>query len=172
MVFVGIDPGLDGGILALNEAGDILDKWIIPTITMKKGKKNKTEIDLVSLNDIFIKLKSYQKVKVFLEAVHAMPKQGVSSSFNFGKVFGYLEGMLTAYRFPYVLVTPQCWTKEIHAGLSKELDPKSRSLVIFNREYSNLDLRANSRCRNQHEGLLDSLFIAEYGRRKELGLIK
>ena len=46
-----------------------------------------------------------------IEQVHSMPKQGVASSFKFGRHYGFLLGVLTALGIPYQTVTPQKWQK-------------------------------------------------------------
>jgi crossover junction endodeoxyribonuclease RuvC len=48
-----------------------------------------------------------------IEAVHAMPKQGVTSSFTFGKGYGALLMALTAAGIPFETVTPQKWQKAL-----------------------------------------------------------
>ena len=53
------------------------------------------------------------KIFAMLENVHSMPKQGVASSFKFGRNFGNLEGLLTGSKIPFDYVTPQKWQKEL-----------------------------------------------------------
>ena len=48
---------------------------------------------------------------VVIEAVHAMPKQGVSSSFNFGYGAGLLEGICAALNYPIDLIPPATWKR-------------------------------------------------------------
>ena len=158
---VGIDPGLNGGIVSIDMDGQIIFKWTMPIIDSGKSKR---EIDLVALRGIFDEVKEAKMV--FIEKVGAMPGQGVSSMFKFGKVFGYLEAMIAAFQMPYIMVTPQQWSKEMHFGLSRDLKPKDRSLLVLNRLYPKIDLRATERSKKPHDGLLDALLIAEYGRRK------
>ena len=50
-----------------------------------------------------------------------MPKQGVSSSFKFGKGYGFLRGCLIAAGIPFEEVTPQAWQKAL------EIPKKSKS---------------------------------------------
>jgi crossover junction endodeoxyribonuclease RuvC len=52
---------------------------------------------------------------VYVEQVHAMPGQGVTSMFNFGHSCGTVMGVLGAMGLPCSLVTPQSWKKA--AGL-------------------------------------------------------
>jgi len=95
-VVVGIDPGQSGGIAIINSAGLILPY-----------KMPETERDIYDL------LESYKISNpiVWLEKVHAMPKQGVSSTWKFAANYGFLRGIVTALKYPLYDVTPQTWQK-------------------------------------------------------------
>lgn len=102
MNFIGVDPGMSGGIAVLDKEGYVLllDKF-----------KDKTDADLFNLIEQAI---SFDKENcAMLEAVHSMPREGVVSAFKFGKNFGMLIGMLTAIKMPWEFVTPQKWQKYI-----------------------------------------------------------
>lgn len=62
-----------------------------------------------------------------IEAVHAMPKQGVSSSFNFGVAYGMARGAIAAMLIPSRLVTPTKWKRHFALDSDKE---KARALAI------------------------------------------
>lgn len=53
-----------------------------------------------------------------IEDVHAMPKQGVSSSFSFGRSLGVIEGVLAGNGFGLRYVSPAKWKKAL--GLSAD----------------------------------------------------
>jgi len=154
---VGIDPGLTGAIVELTPKGNILSKHVMPTVDKK----------LLDLKQLRVILSLYKNSMVYLEKVHSMPKQGVASSFKFGRVFGVLEGMLAALQIPYKLVTPQRWQKKMHEGIEREIGPKERSLMAVTRLYPNEDLRATERSKTPHKGLVDALLIARYGLEEE-----
>jgi len=65
-----------------------------------------------------------------LESVHAMPKQGVSSSFSFGRNTGAVESLALIHARVVNWVTPQRWKK--HFGLSKI---KNESIVLAQEIY-------------------------------------
>lgn len=104
--YAGIDPGQSGGIGILDEAGAVV-------ATFKFN--NQTDADI---SEMFVYVKELQgdgenSVFAFLEKVHSMPKQGVASSFKFGRSFGFLEGMLTAHKIPWNYVIPNQWQKAL-----------------------------------------------------------
>jgi len=161
MKIAGIDPGISGGIVVLDGEGKIESKNVMPVMTLK-GKKTRRVIDIQELADL---LSSLDVNMCFLEKVTAMPGNGNVSMFTFGYGCGLLEMGLAAFKVPYTLVPPQTWCKVMHQGISKDIDAKQRSLMVFKRGYPNIDLRASKRCSTVHSGLLDALLIAEYGRR-------
>ena len=101
--------------------------------------------------------------KCALENVHAMPKQGVSSTFNFGMNFGFIQGVLKAYGIPYELVTPQKWKKEFSCT-----SDKNTSIEVCKRLFPNVNLKATDRCKKDHDGMAEALLLACYAKRHML----
>jgi len=101
VTYIGIDPGQSGGMAVLTETG----------VYGVNSFKDKTLRDIYEMFDFSeeMTVSSF----AFIENVHSMPKQGVSSSFKFGQNFGRLEGILTAKRIPFDYVLPQKWQKEM-----------------------------------------------------------
>ena len=106
MIFLGIDPGKTGGISL--HRGDIVEAY---------GFTDKTPMDIYCVIRQYMRtgLKlaphSNEKPIAMIEKVHSMPKQGVASSFTFGKGYGFLLGCLTALEIPFEYVTPQKWQR-------------------------------------------------------------
>jgi crossover junction endodeoxyribonuclease RuvC len=82
-----------------------------------KGKGSKTEIDVPSLVALLRGLDAERGVRlVVVEKVGAMPKQGVVSSFSFGKSFGEVLGAIKTLGLALELPMPQAWKKAVLAG--------------------------------------------------------
>lgn len=155
---IGIDPGKNGGIAVL-------------TLTNNRFHENwwglyKAEVEVYS-DEALVRTCDVYSTKsagatVYLENVHAMPKQGVSSTFNFGKNFGFIQGAIKQAGLDLVLVTSQTWKKEI--GCTAD---KSTSIKVCKDLFPNVCLLASARCRKEHDGMAEALLIAEYGRRME-----
>lgn len=155
-MILGCDPGLQGGLAILSDDGVITEP--MPTVKAKKG-------ELLNLAELTRWLKEQLPIdRAYLEMVSARPGQGVSSTFKFGRGYGAIEGILTALGIPYQLVTPQAWTKVMHQGI-EAADPKAKSLIAVSRLFPGFDLRASDRSRVPHDGMVDALLIAEFGRR-------
>lgn len=147
MIYIGIDPGKNGGIAKINT-----DTGFVKTVTF-------SEESLISeLEGYFMFDKS--PLRCVVEKVNAMPGQGVVSMFNFGQNYGFIQGVLKAYAIPYELVTPQKWKKEFSCT-----SDKNTSIEVCKRLFPSVNLKATERCRKDHDGMAEALLIAEYGRR-------
>lgn len=143
MIYIGIDPGKNGGIAVI--------------------KPDKVWTHMYTEEDLLLILGYYaddKQVVCYLEHVHAMPKQGVSSTFSFGMNFGFIQGVLKAYGIPHELVTPQKWKKEFSCT-----SDKNTSISVCKRLFPGVNLRKSDRCTKDHDGMAEALLIAEYGRR-------
>jgi len=159
MKIIGIDNGLDGGIVILGDSGLVVEKHITPVIGV--SGKGKRAYDVPGMTRI---LRPYtENTKVFIERAQAMPGQGVSSMFSIGYGYGLWTGILTALAIPFEVVGPRTWQGQMFAGINKT-DTKRASAVVASRLSPQTDWRANEKCRVPHDGLTDSYCIAEYGR--------
>ena len=95
--YLGIDPGQSGGAALLDSEGRHIDAFKF---------KNMTDHDIA---EALREWTGFGTIKCLVEKVHAMPKQGVSSTFNFGRNFGFLVGCLTSLQIPFDFVTPNKW---------------------------------------------------------------
>ncbi len=96
---------------------------------------------------------------VVIERVGAMPKQGLSSTFKFGRGYGQLIGMCQTLAWPYILVTPQEWKAKVLAGTAKD---KAAAVAFAAARYPGIQL-VQPRCRVPHDGVADAVCIAHYG---------
>jgi len=124
-VFIGIDPGLSGGIAVITpEAYTTFD---VPVLVVVKGKTKKNRYNSVEISRIFRSVmqgaaaKEYT-VQVWLEDVHAMPGQGVTSMFSMGRGLGIYEGIISALGLPLNYISPITWKKKVMCGQGKEKD--------------------------------------------------
>jgi crossover junction endodeoxyribonuclease RuvC len=165
--FIGIDPGLQGGIATIHKGGEITT-LAMPTI--KIGKKRMLDNALLagtfSLPNI-LDIKSY----AILEQQQAMPKQGVTSMFSIGYGFGALKQCLVDFNIPHEVVRAQTWQKEFDIS-GRKGNTKAQALQICQNLFPNLNLLATERSKKPHEGIVDAMLIAEFARRKHEGAIK
>jgi len=122
MIICGIDPGLHGAIALLSadpgggvSVSEVLD---IPTHTLPRGGKNKSEVDVYQL---VLDLEARMPIgSAFVEQVWSTPQQGVSSAFAFGKTYGICLGVLAALGVPVTLVPPRRWKAALAVPAAKD----------------------------------------------------
>lgn len=73
-----------------------------------------------------------------LERVHAMPSQGVSSTFKFGTNYGFWRGVLQALRIPFREETPQQWQRGLYIGKCEKSERKKRLKQLAVERYPQL----------------------------------
>ena len=123
---IGIDPGISGAI-AVFEDGKLVNVIDMPTLEVDSGKTKKRHISAVSLCNY---LTVFSNAHVVIEKVGAMPGQGVSSMFNFGRSAGIIEGVVAALQRPYTYVTPAAWTKAVGRAAGKDAS-RMRAMELF-----------------------------------------
>ena len=142
---IGIDPGIGGSIAAL--IGDSPVVWDVPVVksqTVRKKKKvNKSDYDLEGMVNI-LKHFEGQEVICALEKVSARPGEGVVSSFGFGKGYGYWKGIVIAYHFTLIEVTPTIW-KKYYPEITEcdEISSIRKDVVKTKEEIKALDAKAS-----------------------------
>jgi crossover junction endodeoxyribonuclease RuvC len=163
VTYLGFDPGLDGGVAVLNPdaaqgSASAACAYVMPV--------SGGQIDAHALGAlVFSLIASGAALLACVEQVGAMPKQGLSSTFKFGRGYGTILGVLGVLRVHTELVTPQRWKSVVLAGTPKD---KDAARAWCRRAYPGVNLLATPRCRVPHDGMADALCIAEYARR-ELG---
>lgn len=124
MITVGIDPGLTGAIGVLNE-GCFLEVIDMPVVAKGTGSV-KNEVDPAGISD-FLKNWQYCEIRIGIERVNAMPKQGSSSTFSLGDSFGSARAAVSVTGFPLAYVAPAHWKRYFKLPSDKEA---SRALAV------------------------------------------
>ena len=161
MLFLGIDPGLDGAVAAINADGDLV--WIRDTPTITIGKKRKTRHLLgLEMREILTNvLDGY----VVIEEQQSRPGQGRVSIYKTGRGFGLWEGIVLGLMLPYDTVTPQKWTARLCRGIIGS-DAKARSIIRAQRRFPTIDLNCN---KERKGGRADAANLADVARMKWKG---
>lgn len=155
MKYVGIDVGLDGGIVALNEDLSVFAATPMPTLGVGKTKR---AIDEAAIVEFMEAVERRGNLFVVVEKAQAMPGQGVTSMFSYGVGFGVLRGILSALHIPHELTTPQSWQNVILRGVQGD-GTKGRSVLKCQQAIPTLNLKPG-RYKAAHDGLADSGCIA------------
>lgn len=160
MIYIGIDPGLDGAIACVGTTTAVRS---VPTLFRKKAKGVKREYNIAEiiemLRDFTGTTYPPEDCLCAIEAVHAMPKQGVTSMFSMGYGLGIWHTALAALKVPFEPVTPQLWKKTMLNGTGKDKEAsRLKALQLFPTLSEQLKLKKD-------EGKAEALLIAEFLRR-------
>ena len=148
---LGVDPGVSGAIAYL--AGPRV-AWVMDMPTMEKASGKGQQVNAAALAQILRSAPG--RPTVWLEKVSAMPGQGVTSVFSFGRSTGVVEGVTAALGLSLRLVTPQMWKKR--AGLTGKAKDAARTLCV----QSHPEI-AGELTRKKDVGRADAILIAEFG---------
>lgn len=149
-MIVGIDPGLSGA-LAFLSAGSVVC-YDMPVLRLLRNGKNKGEVDGHSLAAL---LHAERPDHAFVEMVNAMPGQGVSSMFAFGKAYGVVIGVLAAQGVPMTFVSPARWKRALGVPAAKD-GAKARASQLLPSAAGQWPLA-------KHAGRAEAALLALYG---------
>lgn len=175
--YIGIDPGKTGGIVVLSQGGEVVSFHQIPKI----GK----DIDTDEFAAIFKRI--IEDCVTFgatphacIEKVHALFGASAGSTFGFGYCVGLIDGVVKMGQIPFTKLQPKEWQKIVWQTDEIEREPdkisktgrkvagkvrtKIVSLKAFKRIFPSVDFRTG-RMKNQPDGLVDAILIAEACRR-------
>jgi crossover junction endodeoxyribonuclease RuvC len=128
MIYAGCDPGLNGALAFFDIEKGNLSVIDMPTVEVKRGAKMKREVSPAGVANI---LRIAGRIDMLiLERVNAMPGQGVSSVFSFGRSAGIIEGCVAALNIPMTIVPPQTWQKAVNLRGGKD-GARQRAMELF-----------------------------------------
>lgn len=155
MIYIGVDPGKKGGYAIIHK--DLSGKQHVEVFPWDDDGFVR---EMVTWNGDFAAHEGGGMVAC-VEKVGAMPGQGVTSMFNFGKNAGFIEGVLTGLGVPYQLVPPNVWKKSFSL-IGKD---KQASIETCKRLFPGISLLPGDKCRKDSDGMAEALLMAEYARR-------
>lgn len=149
MRVLGIDPGAVSGAWALlspgtPRLGPVAECGDIPSLD--------GELNVAAFAQM---VEDLAPDVAIVEKVHAFPKQGVSSSFKFGRAYGAIHGVIAAKGIPVRPAIPFVWKR--HHGISGS--DKNRSRVVATQLYPAL---AKDLSRIRDHGRAEALLIARW----------
>jgi hypothetical protein len=140
--YLGVDAGSSGAMAVIDPSGAVVSVQRLDA----------------TQHDVWAWFSSQRIRFAVIERVHAMPKQGVTSSFKFGTSFGFCQGMLVAAGIRFEFVLPEKWQKALECRSRGDKNvTKGRCQALFPGVKV---IHANA----------DALLLAEFARRTDLGL--
>ncbi len=150
--YMGIDPGEDGCL-----------SIICPKKIMRFPFKDNNMVDILNKSEV---RKLLPNIICTIEEPQVFGQSNPKTLLVLGKNYGYLTGILEAFDIAYMSVYPKEWKRTFKiTGL-----PKSASIGKVHELYPKADLYRTKKCTTEHDGIADSILIAEYGKRREAEL--
>ena len=107
--------------------GEVKQVIDMPTTARLHGKGQ--QVDAYTLtSELLAAASGHNQRRAIIEAVSAMPGQGVSSTFRFGEALGVVRGVLGALQIPVSWASPVRWKKA--AGLYGKDKDAARTLAL------------------------------------------
>lgn len=107
--YIGVDPGAEGAVVALDDIGIWTECLAFSTATTK------------NIRDFLVKYPP-EKTYLLFEHVHAMPRSGCGANFTFGFNTGLVTGVIESLGFQVNHIAPQKWQKKfIHAVADRKV---------------------------------------------------
>jgi crossover junction endodeoxyribonuclease RuvC len=165
---LGVDPGIRGGlaIVAIDANGgapQLVDAIDIPVA----GIGAKERVDVLAIRNWIVQ---HAPRHALIERAQAMPKQGASSGFKYGRAVGAIEAVIACCAIPLTIVEPSNW-KKFHQlrGGDKE-SGRQRALQLFPKAHT---LLARKKDHGRAEAALIALFYSrlpniEFPQQREL----
>jgi Holliday junction resolvasome RuvABC endonuclease subunit len=151
---LGIDPGVRGGlaVIELNDgaAPQLVDAIDIPTV----GTGAKERVDALALRAW---IQTHRPDRAGVERAQAMPKQGASSGFKFGRATGALEAVIACCEVPLDLVEPSVWKRARHLRGGDKEGARQLALQMFPAQHA---VFARKRDHQRAEAALIALHVA------------
>jgi len=153
MRILGVDPGQRGGLAVINGA-ELESAIRMPTYQFK----GKAVIDGRAIINWLAGIGPEGSAPfqcAVIEAVHAMPRQGVTSSFQFGRMLGGVEVTVTSYGAPVEYVSPATWKKAMGLDRDKASSIDMAKLKFGKRAEELIKFKAD-------DGLAEAALLATY----------
>jgi hypothetical protein len=141
---LGIDPGLSGGIAFLSP----FDGRMTAEDTPVAG----SVIDAANMAE---RIRQFAPTQAVIELVGAMPGQGVTSMFTFGRAFGTAIGIVQTLQIPIEFVSPARWKKHFRLPSDKEA-ARRKAIELY-------PSSAGSFSRKKDHGRAEATLLARYG---------
>lgn len=147
---LGIDPGFYGGFAFFNGSEVAVQPMPITTESLSDGKTRK----ILFADKIVKTMDQFNPSAIYIEKVHAMPNQGVTSMFRFGESYGIIQGIAHGLSIPVNFIAPREWKK--HYSLKND---KQDSIDLVNKMFKEVKMPKN---KQSASGVAEAILIAVY----------
>jgi crossover junction endodeoxyribonuclease RuvC len=128
LAILGVDPGVRGGLAIVSVGADTMPYLIDAIDIPVTGVGAKERVDAIATRNW---ITQHAPQRALIERAQAMPKQGASSGFKYGRAVGAVEAVIACCGIPLTIIEPTAW-KKFHQlrGGDKEAG-RQRALQLF-----------------------------------------
>ena len=166
--YIGFDCGLEGGIGVVDNIGNLKYKAVMPISKAGKGRM----INIIGLRKLLLSFVTDRNIFIIENpGGHAPSASGLRSMTYSFAVAETVVNLLSVegVNLSYATVMSRKWQSEFwtrpQMAKGSKFDTKSAALAAVEKIFPNRDWTANDRCRKAHDGIVDAVLLAEYGRR-------
>jgi hypothetical protein len=164
MIYIGIDNGISGGLVALSDHhGLVIDKIPMPATKYKSRKEVNVRAVHLWLSEVTGG--NLSNADYIIEEPNN--SRTPSTAYSVASSFHSLRGFFEAKFLPFRRITPQSWQRAM-MGEVPTGETKIYALAKANELWPEEKWLASPRCKKPHEGLIDAALIAEYRRKMNL----
>jgi uncharacterized protein YbjT (DUF2867 family) len=155
MLVLGVDGGISGGLAAVKIADGAAPALVecidIPVI----GTGAKERVDVIAIREW---ISQHDVQHAFIERAQALPKQGSSSGFKYGRAVGAIEAAIALSGIPITIVEPSIWKRFWRLPGKDKESSRQQALQLFPAAHAAL-------ARKKDHGRAEAALIALYGAR-------
>src|SRR5262245_25100250 len=130
MRVLGVDPGISGGLAVVeitDGAAPVLVECIdIPVV----GAGAKERVDVTAIRNFTDR---HKPIRALIERAQAMPKQGASSGFKYGRAVGAIEATIALCSIPVEIVEPTAWKRFWKLTGKEQEGARKKALQLYPR---------------------------------------
>lgn len=159
MIYIGIDNGLNGALVAISEHGSVIDSAVMPT----RGKTKGNEVDPLAIWNWICDLDEPTANICAILETPGKHSPGVMALCSMWDSYGAIRSLLETRSIRHHRIAPQKWQKAILIGCAKG-DTKPAAKAKAKQLWPVETWLKSARCTTAHTGLIDAALIAEFGR--------
>ena len=168
MHIIGIDPGITGGVVWINELSGLVSAWKTPRLGKEMDKQECSKI----IRQIMFESRD-SPIRCIIEKVWSFPGQAGINNFTIG--YGVWLGILAALGIGITEVTPATWHKQPNLprrDAVKKIEGEDHKLFKARKAMAKLAHKKAlmSAAKDRHpeipdmtDGISDAVWIAHYG---------
>lgn len=169
MIYLGIDNGLTGGLVAISShAGSVIERIVMPIrpIISSRGKSKGNEVSGVAVARFIRERRESDKITVVLETPGKF-SAGVMAVSSMWHSYGIICGVLETLEVRYHTIAPRTWQAHMLPNCATG-ETKPAALKLAKETWPNETWLRSEKCTKPHDGMIDAALIAEYARINEL----